>query len=186
MLETRWLPSVIAENPPQIGIWSAGCACGEEVYTLKIVWEHLKADTESLPPLHIFATDRNPRYLERARLGRYHRSSLREVSADERAAFFEVCKGARDFVIKTDYTGDITWEIHDVLNEPPARRFGIIFLRNSILTYCRQELQAKALVRILECLEHRGLLILGCHEYLPLKTNELVAMDECPYVYRKN
>jgi chemotaxis methyl-accepting protein methylase len=185
MLESRWLPDVLAGIPPQMNVWSAGCACGEEVYTFKIVWAHMQGYVALLPPLQILASDRNPQHVDRARCGVYNRSSLKEVAAQDRAAFFESRKGAKQFAVKYAYKSGITWEIRDLLTELPARRFQIIFLRNNILTYCRQEVQLNALMGISVCLSPRGFLILGCHERLPLETAEFVPMNECPYVYQK-
>ncbi len=186
MLENSWLPAILARNPPQFGVWSAGCACGEEVYSFKMAWAHLRRDFNLLPPLEILATDRNPRHIDRARCGIYNRSSLREVSAEDRATFFESRKGAKQFVIKNGYKRDITWQVRNLLTELPRQHFQIIFLRNNILTYCCQEVQLKAMLRISDRLVPRGLLILGCHERLPLKTAELTPLDGFPYVYRKN
>ena len=73
----------------------------------------------------------------------------------------------------------------DLLAEPSGSVFHVIFLRNNILTYCRQEDQISALEVILNCLAPGGLFIIGCHETLPFETGELVPMAECPYVYMK-
>ncbi|CAB1064090.1 Chemotaxis protein methyltransferase CheR (EC [Olavius sp. associated proteobacterium Delta 1] len=185
MLENRWLPDIIAKNRLQIGAWSAGCACGEEVYSFKIVWQRLKTRFESLPPLQVLATDRHPQYIERARSGIYNRSSLREVAAVVRTGFFESRKGSKLFEIKAELKGDIHWETGHLLTESPGSVFHIIFLRNNILTYCRQEDQIRALESILNCLAPGGLFITGCHETLPVETGVLIPMAECRYVYKK-
>jgi chemotaxis protein methyltransferase CheR len=185
MLENRWLPDIIARNRLKIDVWSAGCACGEEVYSFKIIWQRLKTGFELLPSLEILATDRHPHYIKRARSGIYNHSSLREVSVDVRTAFFESRKGSKQFAIKEELKNDIQWETGDMLTEPPGSVFHIIFMRNNILTYCRQEDQISSLESILNCLASGGLFIIGCHETLPFETGELVPMAECPYVYMK-
>ena len=185
ILEDRLLPDLIAKNPLQVGVWSAGCACGEEAYSVKILWERLKDRINPLPPLEILATDRHPQYIARARRGIYNRSSLREVAADVRTRFFESVKGSRRFRVKAELKSQIDWKIGELLTESPAATFQIIFLRNNILTYCRQEDQMKALQPILNCLAPGGLFIIGCHETLPLESGVLHPLTECPYVYRK-
>jgi chemotaxis methyl-accepting protein methylase len=185
MLESRWLPDIIADDHMKIAVWSAGCACGEEVYSLKIVWEQLKKRFESLPQLEILATDRHPMRIDRARSGIYSRSSLREVASDLCNRYFDRVSGSKQFAIKEALKCNIQWETHDLMTEPPGSAFHVIFLRNNILTYCRQEDQISAFVSILNCLAPGGLFIIGCHEALPLETNELVSLAECPYVYRK-
>jgi chemotaxis methyl-accepting protein methylase len=184
-LENLWLPDIITKNPMQIDVWSAGCACGEEVYSFKIIWQRLQSRTELLPSLEFLATDRHPHYIARARRGIYNRSSLREVAADVRTACFESAKGSKQFKIKEALKGNIRWEISDLKTESPASVFQIIFLRNNILTYCRQAVQIRAFERILDCLAPGGLFITGSHESLPVETSALVTLSECRYVHQK-
>ena len=185
MLELRWLPDIIAESPLKIAVWSAGCACGEEAYSLVIVWERLKARHQTMPRLEILATDRHPQYIERAKGGIYNPSSLRELGPDVRTGFFDSRKGSKQFLIKDEFKNDIRWEIGHLLNEPSGSDFNIIFLRNNILTYYRREAQICTLKSMINCLIPGGLFIIGCHESLPLKTGELVQMSNCPYVFQK-
>ena len=186
LLEQRWLPDIIAENPLKMAVWSAGCACGEEVYSFMIVWERLKTRFESMPTLEVLATDRHPQYIERARSGIFNRSCLREVAADESTGVFHSRKGSKQFLIKDDFKNGIRWEIGHLLTEPPpGLGFNIIFLRNNILTYYCQKTQIRALDPIINCLRTGGLFIIGCHESFPLEIKELIPMAKCPYVFKK-
>ncbi|MBW2441747.1 MAG: hypothetical protein JRH12_14820 [Deltaproteobacteria bacterium] len=185
MIQTRWLPDMIARAAPELKIWSAGCACGEEVYSFKIIWERLRQRLESLPALELLATDRHPHYLERARSGTYNRSSLKEVPAAWCDLYFEPRRGGRQLVIKDYLRSGIRWQIHHLSTDPPGSDFHIICLRNNILTYCRKEAQTRALTGILDSLLPGGLLIIGCHERLPLEISFLRQMDELSYVFRK-
>ena len=185
VLEYQRLPDMIAKNPRAMKVWSAGCACGEEVYSFKIIWERLRKRLESLPPLEVLATDRHPQNIQRAQTGIYNRSSFREVAVEVVAAFFERRKGSKQFVIKDELKSNISWEIRNLLVEPAESVFNLIFLRNNILTYCRQKDQIQILGDIIEQLEPGGLLIIGCHETLPLGAEALVPTPELPYVYEK-
>jgi chemotaxis methyl-accepting protein methylase len=186
MLKGRWLPDMIANDPPELKIWSAGCACGEEVYSFKIIWEQMGQRFEHLPTLDLLATDRHPQYLERARSGIYNRSSLKEVAPDWREIFFESRKGSRQYVIKDHLKSRIRWEIHHLSTDPPSGDFNIICLRNNVLTYYRQEAQKKALTGILNCLLPGGLLIIGCHETLPFQPATLRMVPELSYVFQNS
>jgi chemotaxis protein methyltransferase CheR len=185
MLENRWLPDLIADAPPILKFWSAGCACGEEVYSFKIIWERLRQRFEHLPVLDLLATDRHPQYLARARSGLFNRSSLREVAPDRREIFFESRKGNRQYRVKDHLKSRIRWVVHHLSTDPPERDFKIIFLRNNILTYYYKEAQKKALKGILQSLSSGGLLIIGCHEELPQRHMSLRPMTELSYVYTK-
>ena len=135
--------------------------------------------------MEILETDRHPQYIKRARNGIYNRSSLREVPADVRIRYFESCKGSKQLSIKMELKSEIHWKICELLTESPGSNFQIIFLRNNILTYCRQADQIRALESILNCLAPGGLFIIGCHETLPLANGVLMPLAECPYVYQK-
>jgi chemotaxis methyl-accepting protein methylase len=185
MLKSRWLPDMIANDPPGLKVWSAGCACGEEAYSFKIIWQQLGKQFEHLPALDLLATDRHPKYLERARSGIYNRSCLKEVAPDWRHIYFESRKGSRQYAIKDHLKSRIRWEIHHLATDPPGRDFDIIFLRNNVLTYYRKEAQKKALTGILNCLLPGGLLIIGCHETLPFQPATLRAVPGLSYVFTK-
>jgi chemotaxis methyl-accepting protein methylase len=185
MLKSHWLPDMIKNGPPALKVWSAGCACGEEVYSFKIIWEHLGQRFKHLPALDLLATDRHPQYLERARSGFYNRSSLREVAPDRREIYFESRKGGRQFVIKDRLKSHIRWEIHHLSTDPPGRDFNIICMRNNVLTYYREAAQKIALSGILDSLSSGGLLIIGCHEGLPYQAQSLRPMAELSYVFTK-
>ena len=185
MIEHQWLPAMITENPFSMRVWSAGCACGEEVYSFKIIWERIRNRLELLPELDVLATDRHPHYIERAQGGIYNRSSLREVAAETAADFFRRRKGSKQFVIKDEIKRNIRWEIRNLLDNSPESVFNMIFLRNNILTYCRQKDQIRVLQGIIAHLEPGGLLIIGRNETLPSGFETLIPTAELPYVYNK-
>ena len=185
LIQTRWLPDMITTGAPELKIWSAGCACGEEVYSFKIVWDRLEQRLEHVPTLNLLGTDRHPDYLERARSGVYNRSSLKEVPASWYDVYFEIRRGGGQFLIKDHLKSGIRWRIHHLSTDPPGRDFNIICLRNNILTYCRKEAQQKALTGILDSLLPGGLFIIGCHERLPVQTPLLRSMPELSYVFEK-
>ena len=184
MLQRRWLPDMIANGATPLKVWSAGCACGEEVYSFKIIWEHLGQRFGHLPALDLLGTDRHPQYLERARRGIYNRSSLKEVASDWCEIYFESRKGRRQFEIKDHLKSPIRWKIHHLSTDPPGRDFNIICMRNNVLTYCRKEAQKKILSGILDSLSSGGLLIIGCHERLPFRPATLKEVDKFSYVFK--
>jgi len=88
IIEDQILPKIIKENRKKVKVWSAGCACGEEVYSFKILWESLRGRLDPVPELEIWATDINPVYLRRAQDGMYPLSSLKEVPQELREIYF--------------------------------------------------------------------------------------------------
>jgi chemotaxis protein methyltransferase CheR len=88
-LRDHILPEIIGRRAGMrsLRIWSAGCATGEEPYSLAMLLDEILPDRASWQ-VTILATDINPRFLERAREGLYGEWSFRETSAPRRARFF--------------------------------------------------------------------------------------------------
>ncbi len=185
VLQGTILPELIERYKEKINIWSAGCACGEEVYSIKIVWECLKGYFVHLPKLEIIATDINPTYIEIARAGVYSQSSLKEVSEQLRSIFFEKEKCKNKYTVKSSLKKDIIWKLHHLLSIPPGTNFHIIFLRNNLLTYYQERLNRTAVKTIIEHLAPHGFLIIGSKESLPFETKELIQAVSCSYIFKK-
>lgn len=163
--------------------WSAGCASGEEPYTLAILWRlRLQA---ALPDfsLRIVATDCNPEMLERARTGRYRASSLKDLPADLRSAAFEMCNGLiclrREFRV-------VEFSRQDLRETAPAEIFDLVLLRNVVATYYAPDIQREMLVRIGGRLQPGGALVLGMHETLPDGLEALEPWPGARAIYRRN
>ncbi|MBW2033175.1 MAG: hypothetical protein JRI94_06210, partial [Deltaproteobacteria bacterium] len=139
VLQTEILPGLIEKRVKKIRVWSAGCASGEEVYTLKILWDGLAASNPHLPELEITATDINPIYLKRARAGVYPSSSLKEVPEGFRSVYFEAQAGTRLYAIRTSMKNGVIWQVGHLLYDQPDSQFDLIFLRNNLLTYYLDE-----------------------------------------------
>jgi chemotaxis protein methyltransferase CheR len=184
-LEQKLLPEMATHYPQRLAAWSAGCASGEEAYSLRIVWERLKKSRKSLPDLYLLATDTNRDILDRARLGIYRASSFREVPAESLAACFRSPKHKKTYQIGAHLQSGIIWMQHDLLAQPPQTRFNIIFLRNNLLTYYRKSLQQSALGKIVKQLSRPGLLIVGTKERLPADTGELFRHPDAACVFWK-
>ena len=163
------LPPLIAasRHHPAFRIWSAGCACGEEVYSFQIIWQHLQASGIALPELRILATDMNLDCLVKAQTGIYPQSSLKHVSCEDRNAFFIPLPKGKRFQVKSMLSRGIIWQRHDLLGNPPQRGFHIVFLRNNLLTYHRDPEASAALRRIANTLYPHCSLVIGRHEMLP-------------------
>ena len=142
LLFNEVLPELIEQHPQEIRVWSAGCACGEEVYSLKILWDTLESSYGPLPNLNITATDTNPLTLERARVGRYPASSLKEVSEGVRSLYFHSEEGGKNYRIIEALKMGLDWRVHNFLSDTLESQFLIIFLRNSLLTYYGDEIKS--------------------------------------------
>jgi chemotaxis methyl-accepting protein methylase len=184
-LENDLLPRIIERRSQAVRVWSAGCARGEEVYSLKIVWDRLAKKYPQLPEIDIVATDIHSDYIDKARAGVYAKSSMREVSQEVREQYFEIRKSGNRFVIKAEYKKGIEWRVQDLFSDPPGSEFEMILLRNNLLTYYRTHLKTKGLKRILKALVPNGWLIVGSHEKLPSPVSDLQRHSSIPWAYRQ-
>ncbi len=185
VLETELLPGLIRWGGDPLRVWSAGCARGEEVYSLKILWHKLAAQGVRLPSLELWATDFHTQFLEAAQQGLYHASSLREVDAAARSAFF-VPVAADRYEISSGLKQGILWRLSDLIRDPPpSSPFHLVFLRNNLLTYYGPREQETALGRVVASLVEGGFLILGAREKPPSGKWPLIRCSAHPHVFRK-
>lgn len=182
-LEEVILPQMLGSDPKPFRVWSAGCACGEEVYSFKIVWERLKTARGNLPALEITGTDKHPGYIEKARAGVYTRSSLKEIDPQIWEHYFDVRKSGRRFEVKAFVKAGVDWKVQDILVESPGSGFDVIFLRNNLLTYYKEPLKVAGLNRILKALTPDGWLIVGSHEKMPAAVSDLQRHHLIPWAY---
>ncbi len=166
-LEEEIVPSLITEHPGGLRVWSAGCALGQEVYSVAMLRAVLSGKRDAMPPLELWATDVNPDYLDRAIEGIYPAGALARVPEEARARFFQRV-GEASFRVVDRLREGIRWRIHDLTADaPPARDFHVIFLRNNLLTYYREEIVEAAMPAIVESLVPGGALVIGRKERLP-------------------
>jgi chemotaxis protein methyltransferase CheR len=185
ILEARILPSLLEAGADPVRAWCAGCACGEEVYSLKMLWERRMRTGERHPPLEITGTDMNPVYLERAVRALYTVSSLREVPEDLRRNCFRAGADARTLEVSRPLREGIRWRVMDLRAVPPGGPFHLVLLRNGLLTYYEKAHQRTALEGILRRLTPGGFLVIGSHERLPDPRTDLTPYGGLPYVFRK-
>ncbi|MCG8686095.1 MAG: methyltransferase domain-containing protein [Desulfobacterales bacterium] len=159
------LPFFVQTGQDTVYAWSAGCARGEEPYSLKILWEKAKALGLKRPCLNLLASDINPDYLAAALKGTYGKTSVKEVSELDRYTFFDVRK--KQFSVKPILKKDIHWKQIDLCHTLPEQQFDLIFLRNNILTYLGEKERSTVFKFIVRQLKPGGFLVKGAHEVLP-------------------
>ncbi len=183
-MQGRVLPMMAGKESQLLKVWSAGCASGEEVYTLRILWEGLRRSITRVPDLRILATDINPEYLDRARAAVYPRSSMREVPAAIRSACFETLHGGR-YALRPRLREGIEWQVHHLLSNPPGTAFDLIFLRNNLLTYYTDEVKIPAVKKVVEGLAPGGFRVIGSHERTPIASAAIKLWGDSRAIFQK-
>jgi len=178
-------PALIEGENRKIRVWSAGCARGEEIYSFRILWEEWARERDQLPELELWATDMNPQILDKARGGVFSSSSLKELGEEWRFEYFRPLQ-ATFWAISDSLKIEVWWKVHNLLtDDPPNKEFQIIFLRNNLLTYYRDELRIPALVKLTEALSPGGFLMIGSHEKLPKDFTKIKSTTFHPGIFQK-
>ena len=151
-----------------VRIWSAGCASGQEAYTLAIVLAEALGDPAALRErVKIYATDVDQEALAQARQGLYAAKELESMPAALRDKYFEPLDGR--FAFRVDLRRSVIFGRHDLVQDAPMSRLDLLVCRNTLM-YFNAEAQARILGRFRFALngdEGRGILFLGRAEMLP-------------------
>ncbi len=180
------LPAIAAQAKGEgrgVQIWSAGCASGEEPYTLKILWDVEVASKYPDVSLSIVASDVDKTMLARAREGCFERTSLRELPQLLIDQAFERHDG--QYCINPEHRAGIEFVEQDLRVEMPTAEFDLILCRYVAFTYFAESLQAKILASMVERLRPHGYLVIGSHEKLPRDIPELAALDTARQIFQK-
>lgn len=169
VLRTEVLPVLIeaarVRGASFVACWSAGCASGEEPYTLAILHRYGLTEAERAMPLRIVASDAEPRVLERARRARYARASLRELPEAWIEKAFEPFGG--ELRLRDELRECVVFREEDVRVSMPEGPFDLVLCRNLVFTYFEPRLQRRLLRRIGNRMQPGGALVIGSHERLP-------------------
>jgi chemotaxis protein methyltransferase CheR len=154
-----------ARRAEELRCWSAGCASGEEPYSIAILWGLGLAGRFPGLSLRVVATDIDEHLLERAREGIYRRSSLREVPEAWLEAAFD--RTGQQYTIKPAFKLPVEFCLQDLRELLPAGPFDLILCRYLAFTYFDPPLQRRTLERLLTVLRPGGALVIGLKERLP-------------------
>lgn len=186
VLRKRVLPDIAARLAGErraAYIWSAGCASGEEPYTLKIIWD--EEVVRSFPGAHlsIVATDIDRAMLDRACRGCFAPTSLRELPQHFVHQAFDR-KGAL-YCIRSRYREGVEFLHQDLRWEAPDRLFDLILCRYVAFTYFAEALQRQVLMRLIDRLAPHGYLAIGTHEQLPIGAVTLQPLSGASQIFTR-
>ena len=147
-----------------IRVWSAGCATGEEAYSLAILLLEQAQIHGFQGNITVFATDVHRASLEAASHGVYEQERLKNVDKERRERFFQDV-GAGRFRVVPELRKMIVFAPHNLISDPPFTRMDLVCCRN-LLIYLQPEVQEKVLSLFHFALRLNGTLFLGSSEGL--------------------
>jgi len=178
------VPRIVAEKGEDdlIRVWSAGCASGEEAYTLAMVFAEALGADEFRSRVKIYATDVDEDALALARNGSYAVKDLAGVPEELREKYFEI-RGQRA-TFRPDLRRSVIFGRHDLVQDAPISRLDLLVSRNTLM-YFTAETQGRILLRLHYALNDAGFLFLGRAEMLLTHTNLFAPLDLRHRVFTK-
>src|SRR5215469_16523271 len=161
-LATNVIPHLFhGENRNPVRVWVAGCATGEEAYSIAILLLEEASKHEYKPDIQVFGSDMDSRALNIAREGRYPAAIEADVTEDRLRRFFT---GDGDYYrVKRDLRDTVLFANHSLLKDPPFSRLDLVSCRN-LLIYLDRDLQQQVLATLHYSLLPDGFLFLGSSE----------------------
>lgn len=161
LLKTKIIPALLEKTETELRVWVAGCATGEEAYSLAIlVREYLDRHKKDIS-VKIFATDVDKEALNTGSKGIYSKEEVKNVSAARLKRFF-VKRGAK-YQVKQDLRAMLIFAYHDLVKNPPYCQMDLISCRN-VLIYMNPVLQKKIHALLHFGLKTYGYLVIGLSE----------------------
>jgi len=160
-LREQLLPSLIEEartHGNELRLWSAGCATGEEAYSLAILVSELLGQEQEQFSVRVFATDLDAEAVAFARRGVYPTSALKELPNDLRDRYLTPLDSAWE--IRKPLRGMVIFGQHDLGQRAPFPRIDLVLCRN-VLIYFTPELQRRSLQLFAFALREGGFLVMG-------------------------
>jgi two-component system CheB/CheR fusion protein len=172
---------LLSRNPNEMfRVWVAGCATGEEVYSLAICLRELMEELEINTAVQFFGTDISDLSLDRARAATYPEFITADVSQERLRRFF--VRVDRGYQVNKTIRETCVFARQDVTHDPPFGNMDLIGCRN-LLIYLDSVLQRKVLPVFHYSLKPSGLLLLGAAESIATASDLFNVVDKEHRIY---
>jgi two-component system CheB/CheR fusion protein len=183
-VRTDVIPALLAERGPNdpIRVWSAGCASGQEPYSLAMLLaEELGAEAFQ-QRVKIYATDVDELALAEARAAWYDQRAVESVPPDYLQRYFDQSDGR--YQLRKDLRRAVIFGRNDLVRDAPISRVDLLSCRNTLM-YLNGETQRNVLGRLHFGLAPRGILFLGHAEMLLSHGDRFTPLSLDHRVFRK-
>lgn len=184
-LEVEAIPKLMENLGPldEFRAWVAGCASGEEAYTIAIlIHEYLEKQGDTRRA-KVFATDVHEGSLQTASRGVYQEESLSRLTPERRERYF--IHRSDGFHVSGELRKMVVCVPHNMIRDAPFTRIDLVTCRNALI-YFTPHAQKKALALLHFALKRHGVLCLGPSETLSELEDEFFTIDEKARIYRKS
>jgi two-component system, chemotaxis family, CheB/CheR fusion protein len=157
------IPSLFEGKGPDdaVRVWVAGCATGEEAYSIAILLAEHAATLRAPPAVQMFATDIDEKGYAQGRDALYPASAVADLPAERLSRFF--VQEAGGYRVRKSLREGVLFAVHNVLQDPPFARLDLVSCRN-LLIYLQPEGQEQVMGTFHYALRPGGVLFLGASE----------------------
>lgn len=159
------------QNREEIRIWSAGCASGEEVYSIAILLHEALGDSK-LNAFKVIGTDISPKAIQSAKNGRYKAETLQNLPRVLLIKYFESLQDRKQYEVCNEIREYVSFSVGDLSRSVSPANLDVIFCRN-MLMYLESAVQHKIFATFYRSLKKTGYLVLGKAETIIGKPSEL-------------
>jgi len=177
------IPKLLAnkQGGDQVRVWVAGCATGEEVYSIAILFAEALEGHANAPRVQIFGSDIDDRAIARARTGRY-RGPLAGVSPERLARWFAPLED--DFCVAKEVREMCVFSAHSLIKDPPFSKLHLVSCRN-VMIYFDRDLQDRAIRNFHYALAPGGYLFLGASEGVTRGASMFATVDKKHRIFER-
>ncbi|MDD5348114.1 MAG: protein-glutamate O-methyltransferase CheR [Candidatus Omnitrophica bacterium] len=167
---------------PRIHVWSAGCACGEEPYSIALMLKEALRSVQASLSVQITATDIDKACLLAAKKAVYAKDSVKNIDTKLLARYFELTEGK--FAVKEELKRMVNVDYVDLTSGNFPKDTDLIVCRN-VFIYFNRDLQRQLLVKFHSSLKVGGYLIMGKSESLWIEPGFFENIDSNARIFRK-
>ncbi|MET0650346.1 MAG: chemotaxis protein CheB [Pyrinomonadaceae bacterium] len=182
-LETNVIPKLFEEKGPggHVRVWVAGCATGEEAYSVAMLLAEYAATLDNPPAIQVFASDIDEDAIRVARAGYYTLNDAADVSPERLRRFFT--KARDGYSVRRELRELVLFAHHNLLKDPPFSHIALVTCRN-LLIYLNRSGQERAVDIIRFALNPGGYLFLGASETAGEHSDIFVAVDKEAHIFQ--
>jgi two-component system, chemotaxis family, CheB/CheR fusion protein len=164
------IPRILETKPDNelIRVWSAGCASGEEAYTIAMLLAEALGEEDYKRRVKIYATDLDEEAITRGRFATYTARELRDVPETFVEKYFDVSRNA--YAFRSDLRRCVIFGRNNLVSDAPIGHLDLLLCRNTLM-YFNAETQSRVLARFHFALRDRGFLFVGKAEMLLTHSN---------------
>jgi two-component system, chemotaxis family, CheB/CheR fusion protein len=182
VLQQRVIPRLFDQKSPadQVRVWVAGCATGEEAYSLAMLLVDEAAGRSSPAAIQVFATDLDARAINVARDGLYTNAEVEDVSEERLRRFFT--REAGGYRVRREVREVLLFAHHNLIKDPPFSHLDLIVCRN-VMIYLNRAVQQRVIEAFHFALKPSAYLFLGSSETADAAADLFAPLDKSARIY---